>query len=77
MNTILVPLDGSAIARQSLPYVQMLAILLSARIHLLRVLSAADRDHMLSSDSLLSWGMRVSRPRHIHSESGRCSRSMR
>lgn len=57
MKTVLVPLDGSAIARHSLPYVQMLATLLSARIHLLRVISDVDRDHMLSSDSLLLYDM--------------------
>jgi nucleotide-binding universal stress UspA family protein len=57
MKTVLVPLDGSAIARQSLPYAQMLATLLSARIHLLRVISDVDRDHMLSSESLLLYDM--------------------
>lgn len=38
MKTILVPLDGSACAEQVLPYVRLLAPLLNARIHLLRVL---------------------------------------
>jgi nucleotide-binding universal stress UspA family protein len=69
MKTILVPLDGSAIARQSLPYVQMLATLLSARVHLLRVLSDVDRDHMLSSDSLLWYEMgHAHEPAHAHTQ---------
>src|SRR5262245_49527268 len=37
MNTILVPLDGSAVAEQSLPYVRVLAPLLNAQIQLLEV----------------------------------------
>lgn len=57
MKTLLVPLDGSAIAGQSLPHAQMLAKLLSARIHLLRVVSNIDRDHMLASDSVLLYDM--------------------
>lgn len=56
-NTILVPLDGSAIARQILPYVQKLASVLSAQIHLLRVLSDADREHMLTSPSTVLYEM--------------------
>lgn len=39
MNTILVPLDGSRLAEQVLPYVRQLAPTLGARIHLLRVIS--------------------------------------
>jgi len=37
MNTILVPLDGSALAEHILPYVRALAPLLNAQIHLLEV----------------------------------------
>ena len=50
MKTILVPLDGSALAEQVLPHVQMLAALLSARVHLLHVVSDADRYHLLFDD---------------------------
>ena len=39
MNTILVPLDGSRLAEQALPYAQMLAQLLGARVRLLQVIS--------------------------------------
>jgi nucleotide-binding universal stress UspA family protein len=42
MKTILVPLDGSALAEQVLPYVQLLAPLLGARVHLLRSIPAAE-----------------------------------
>ncbi|MGQ9548304.1 MAG: universal stress protein [Roseiflexus sp.] len=37
MHTIVVPLDGSELAAQVLPYARTLALLLDARIHLLRV----------------------------------------
>jgi nucleotide-binding universal stress UspA family protein len=50
MNTILIPLDGSDLSREVLPYAQMLAQTLSAQIHLLRAVAdapAADvQDHM-------------------------------
>lgn len=42
IQTILVPLDGSASAEQVLPYVRMLAPILGARVHLLRVLETVD-----------------------------------
>ena len=35
MKTILVPLDGSAIAEQVLPHVRQLAPILAARVHLI------------------------------------------
>lgn len=53
MKTILVPLDGSLIAKQALPYAQMLATILSARVHLVRVLSSADKDHILAGESAI------------------------
>jgi hypothetical protein len=37
VKTIFVPLDGSPLAEQVLPYVQTLAPILDARVHLLRV----------------------------------------
>lgn len=50
MKTILVPLDGSALAEQVLPHVRALAPLLSANVHLLHVVSEADRYHLLFDD---------------------------
>jgi len=47
MKTILVPLDGSALAEQVLPQVRLLAPLLEARVHLLRGIT-------LSESTLLS-----------------------
>jgi nucleotide-binding universal stress UspA family protein len=45
VKTILVPLDGSALAEQSLPYVRLLAPILGARVRLLRVvMDLADED---------------------------------
>ncbi|MDW8144756.1 MAG: universal stress protein [Roseiflexaceae bacterium] len=38
MHTIVVPLDGSELSAQVLPYVRMLAPLLGAKVHLLRVI---------------------------------------
>lgn len=49
MPTILIPLDGSALAEQTLPYVQLLAPLLAARVHLLRVVAHADIDRLRTS----------------------------
>ncbi len=51
MNTILVPLDGSELARTALPYAQMLASTFSAHIHLLRVLSSTDQEDLFISPS--------------------------
>lgn len=42
METIIVPLDGSKLAEQILPAATLLARLLSARVHLLRVIPDAD-----------------------------------
>jgi nucleotide-binding universal stress UspA family protein len=52
MQTILVPLDGSALAEQILRYVQFLAPLLKARVLLLRVVSEADIQRMLAHEDL-------------------------
>jgi nucleotide-binding universal stress UspA family protein len=48
MKTILVPLDGSPLAKQVLPSVRMLAPLLGAEARLLPVVSEADRYHLLA-----------------------------
>jgi nucleotide-binding universal stress UspA family protein len=44
MKTILVPLDGSALAEQALPYARMLAAQVGARIRLLRVIADSEGD---------------------------------
>jgi nucleotide-binding universal stress UspA family protein len=49
MKIILVPLDGSTLAEQVLPYVRLLAKLLGARVRLLHVLTGTDCAAMISS----------------------------
>jgi nucleotide-binding universal stress UspA family protein len=48
MRTILVPLDGSAKAEQSLPYARMMALILGARIGLLRVVTEEQHDDLIA-----------------------------
>ncbi|ABU59813.1 MAG: universal stress protein UspA [Roseiflexus sp.] len=48
MQTIVVPLDGSELSAQVLPYVRVLAPLLGARVHLLRVVQES---HLSSGES--------------------------
>jgi nucleotide-binding universal stress UspA family protein len=50
MKTILVPLDGSALAEQTLPYVRMLASLVGATIHVLRIIPDDEKNALLASD---------------------------
>ncbi len=50
MKTIVVPLDGSAIAEQVLPHVRQLASILAARVHLLRVISDEEVARVLAHD---------------------------
>jgi nucleotide-binding universal stress UspA family protein len=50
MKTIVVPLDGSALAEQVLPSVRSLASLMPSTIHLLHIVSEADRYHLLFDD---------------------------
>jgi nucleotide-binding universal stress UspA family protein len=50
-NKILVPLDGSALAEQALPYAQLLARVLGARIHLLRAISRAAQTTLLAESA--------------------------
>jgi nucleotide-binding universal stress UspA family protein len=47
MKTIVVPLDGSALAEQVLPYARVLATIMSADIRLLLVISEVDRYNLL------------------------------
>jgi nucleotide-binding universal stress UspA family protein len=42
MQTLLVPLDGSATAEQIIPYVRVLAHILAARVHLLQVITKVE-----------------------------------
>lgn len=55
MNTILVPLDGSLTAEHVLAYVRLLAPLLHAKIHLLRVIAEAEGDALV--DSIMGHGV--------------------
>jgi nucleotide-binding universal stress UspA family protein len=55
MKTILVPLDGSALAEQIIPYVRAMATIMPSTIHLLHIVSEADRYHLLF-DPLLDAG---------------------
>ena len=48
MHTLLVPLDGSALAEQVLPYVRLLAPLLHADVRLLGVVSDAESERLLA-----------------------------
>jgi len=48
MKTILVPLDGSAVAEQVLPYARALAHILKARIHLLVVITHEQKQHLIA-----------------------------
>jgi nucleotide-binding universal stress UspA family protein len=50
MKTILVPLDGSALAEHVIPYVRSLASFMPLTIHLLHIVSEADRYHLLFDD---------------------------
>jgi len=50
MKTILVPLDGSALAERTLPYVRMLAPMFGATIHLLRVIADEEKNALLAGD---------------------------
>jgi nucleotide-binding universal stress UspA family protein len=47
MKTILVPLDGSVLAERVLPYAQLLARMIDARLHLLRIITDAPHEHVL------------------------------
>jgi len=48
MKTILVPLDGSALAEQVLLFVRLLAPLFTARVHLLVVITDAQKHHLIA-----------------------------
>ena len=48
MRTILVPLDGSALAEQALPYARTLAQLLGARVRLLTVIVEYQNESLMA-----------------------------
>ena len=50
MKTILVPLDGSALAESVLPYARLLARTIDARLHLLRVVTDVRHEHVPLDD---------------------------
>jgi nucleotide-binding universal stress UspA family protein len=53
MQTILVPLDGSALAERALPYVRMLAPLSGAKIDILRVIADETKGTLLTNNPSL------------------------
>ncbi len=55
MNTILVPLDGSELAAQVLPAVRTLAATLSAKIHLIHIVSDEEKQTFLDQYVPLLW----------------------
>lgn len=59
MQTILVPLDGSAMAERILPYVRLLAPLLNAQVRLFQVIAPREvrYDNGLISTLLISYGI--------------------
>jgi nucleotide-binding universal stress UspA family protein len=71
MKTILVPLDGSALAEQALGYARMLAPLVSARVRLLHVVTDVDTANPLAYDisTLYSLGEVVAAQRERYHQS--------
>jgi nucleotide-binding universal stress UspA family protein len=55
MKTILVPLDGSALAEHALPFVRTLALLLGARVRLLTVIVDDQRESLMAESIAASW----------------------
>lgn len=56
MQTILVPLDGSPLSEQVLPYVRLLAPILAANVRLLHVITEVDREGIITSGTLRPYG---------------------
>src|SRR5689334_17253707 len=57
MNTILLPLDGSALAEQALPYVRKLAPLLGARVRLRSVIADERYDRLVAEGIAAAYGV--------------------
>jgi nucleotide-binding universal stress UspA family protein len=64
MNTILVPLDGSALAEQVLPWVEVLAPALDAKVHLLEVMPEPERSRLLADSIAELYGAGESPEHH-------------
>lgn len=60
MHTILVPLDGSSFAERILPYVQLLARVLEAKVQLIRVVSSAEHGEILTQLASIEVGASLS-----------------
>jgi nucleotide-binding universal stress UspA family protein len=76
MKTILVPLDGSALAERVLPYVRRLAPLLGANVCLLQSLWDVDQDTMLAEGLLGAYGF-VEAPEALRERKQRAWETMR
>jgi nucleotide-binding universal stress UspA family protein len=59
MKTIIVPLDGSALAERALPFVRLLAPALQARVRLVHVLDMAARSHAYGAPNADDRGWRL------------------
>jgi nucleotide-binding universal stress UspA family protein len=76
MNTILVPLDGSAMAERVLPHVRGLASLLGARVCLLTAVVANDYDNILTETLIGAYGL-VETPEALQERKQRAWETMR
>jgi len=56
MRTLLVPLDGSPLSEQALPYVRLLSPILAANVCLLHVITEVDREGIIASGTLRPYG---------------------
>jgi nucleotide-binding universal stress UspA family protein len=69
MKTIVVPLDGSAMAEQVLPHVRLLAPMLAARVRLIRIVTDEEVAHVLAHDGALAHELGDRLPiRHVDAE---------
>jgi nucleotide-binding universal stress UspA family protein len=76
MKTILVPLDGSALAERVLPYVRGLGQRLGAKVCLLQSLSEVDHDTLLAEGLLGAYGF-VEAPEALRARRQRAWETMR
>ena len=75
MNTIVVPLDGSTLTEQVMPYMQTLAPLFDAKVHLLRVLEDIDEELIFTGWAEVAAGM--PEPLVLHTDHGHYDWDMR
>jgi nucleotide-binding universal stress UspA family protein len=57
MKTIIVPLDGSALAERALPYVRALSALLDARVRLLHVIAEDQHEGLMAEGIAATYGV--------------------